>query len=158
VKDTFYNTTAISWALDNSTSRLCGCCWKESDSAGDVLMTGVQEGRRNRGLALTQGGVKPATLTAALVAATGDSKNDEIAAMLKKAGAVPPPKSIPPHCNHMLVNTRGNPGPRFPSASRPQVDCGCLGQRPFTLMAIYTTTFRPAAFERDYHYVHSRGR
>src|SRR2546426_11414862 len=66
---------------------------KDPTGVNDVLMTGATEG--NAGLvkiALARRGAKPETLTAALVAAQSDKDKAEIAEMLKKAGALPPPE------------------------------------------------------------------
>jgi hypothetical protein len=151
VKDTFYQTTAISWALDNKHVEVVRLLLQKSaESVGDVLMTGVQQGSPEFvRLALERGGLKPETLTSALVAATtGDSKNDEIAAMLKKAGAVPPPEIDAATLQSYVGKYKGEPGPEVSiTLVAGKLTAVVIGQRPFTLMALNSTTFKPAAFE-----------
>jgi hypothetical protein len=150
VKDTFYQTTAISWALENKHVEVVRLLLQKSpESVGDVLMTGVQQGSPEFArLALERGGVKPETLTSALVAATGDSKNDEIAAMLKKAGAVPPPEIDAATLQSYVGKYKGEPGPEVSiTLVVGKLTAVVIGQRPFTLMALNSTTFKPAAFD-----------
>lgn len=151
VKDTFYSTTAISWALSNKHIDVVRALLDKSpDSVGDVLMTGVQEGSSEFvRLAVERGGVKPETLTSALVAATaGDSKNDEIATMLKKAGALPPPDVDAATLQSYVGKYKGEPGPEISiTLAQGKLSAVVIGQRPFVLMAVNSTTFRPAAFE-----------
>lgn len=151
VKDTFYQTTAISWALDHKHVEVVRLLLEKSpESVGDVLMTGVQEGSTEFvRLALERGGVKPATLTSALVGATsGDSKNDEIAAMLRKAGAVPPPEIDAATLQSYVGKYKGEPGPEVSiTLVAGKLTAVVIGQRPFALMAVNSTTFKPAAFE-----------
>ena len=94
VKDTFYGATAMTWALDNDhVETVRALLEKDSGSVGDVLMTGVREGKDAYvEMALARGGVKPETLTAALAAASNDKDKTAIAEMLRKAGAQPPPE------------------------------------------------------------------
>src|SRR5688572_32889130 len=93
VQDTFYQTTAMTWALDGDHTEVVKLLLEKlPSSVDDVLSTGVRSG--NEALvkvALDKGGAKPQTLTAALVAASGNEKSVGIVEMLKKAGAVPPP-------------------------------------------------------------------
>src|SRR5215813_8222735 len=93
VKDTFYCATAMTWALENAHIEVVGALLKKSpDDVEDVLLTGARSGNAKLvKVALDQGGCKPESLTVALVAATtGESKNTEAAALLKKAGAALP--------------------------------------------------------------------
>src|SRR6185503_8503122 len=87
---------------------------KDAESVNDVLQTGVQEG--NVALvnaAISKGGLKAQALTAALVQATGEQKNDEIAALLKKAGAVPPPEIDAATLQSYVGKYKGDPGPEL---------------------------------------------
>ena len=46
IKDTFYGTTAITWALDNDRADVVRALLEKTPEAvGDVLMTGVREGK-----------------------------------------------------------------------------------------------------------------
>jgi ankyrin repeat protein len=121
VKDTFYGATAMTWALQNKHVEVVRVLMEKSpDSAGEVLMTGVQDGNLEFvRIALERGGLKPDTLTSALAAATaGDNKNDAIAELLKKAGAVPPPEVPLATLQSYVGNYKGDPDQSLLSLSR----------------------------------------
>lgn len=151
VKDTFYGATAMTWALDNEHIEVVKAILEKSpDTAGDVLMSGVREGKVELvRVALDRGGLKAETLTSALAsAAAGDSKNDEITAMLKKAGAVPPPEVPAATLQSYVGKYKGDPGPEITiTLTDGQFFAVVTGQRPFALIAVDNTTFRPAAFD-----------
>src|SRR6185295_9996612 len=66
---------------------------KDPTSVDDVLLSGARGGTVSLvEIALAQGGAKPETLTAALMAALNDKEKANIAEMLKKAGATAPPE------------------------------------------------------------------
>ena len=100
-KDTFYRATAMTWALSNDHFDVVRALLEKSaESVDEVLLTGAR-GKKVElvRIALEKGGAKPATLSAALVAATsGDDKNAEIADLLKKAGATHHPKLTRRRC------------------------------------------------------------
>ena len=151
VKDTFYSATALTWALDNKHIDVVRALLEKSpDSGGDVLMTGVREGNAELvRIALDRAGLKPETLTAALAAASmGDNKNDEIAALLKKAGAVPPPEIDAATLQSYVGKYKGEPGPEISiTLTEGKLSAVVTGQRPFALIAVDNTTFRPSAFD-----------
>lgn len=151
VKDTFYKTTAMTWALDNKRVEVVRVLLEKSpDAVGDVLMTGVREGNLEFvHVALDHGGLKPETLTSGLASATtGDRKNDEIAALLKKAGAVPPPEIDAATLQSYAGKYKGEPGPEINiTVTEGKLFAVVVGQRPFALLAVDKTTFRPAAFD-----------
>ncbi|HLO00138.1 MAG TPA: ankyrin repeat domain-containing protein [Pyrinomonadaceae bacterium] len=151
VKDTFYGATAMTWALDNDHVEVVRALLEKSpDSAGEVLLTGVREGKVEFvRAALDRGGLKAETLTSALASAmTGDSKNDEISALLKKAGAVPPPEVDAATLQSYVGKYKGEPGPEVSiTLTENRLFAVVTGQRPFALIAVDTTTFRPAAFD-----------
>jgi ankyrin repeat protein len=151
VKDTFYGATAMTWALDNERVDIVGLLLeKDASSAGEVLTAGVRGGSPELvRMALAKGGVKPATLTAALVAATeGDKKNAEIAEMLKKAGAVPPPVIDLATLESYTGKYRTDQGPEITVSLKDGKLFGAqTGQPPFAWSAIDKTTFRPVDFE-----------
>lgn len=151
VKDTFYNATAMTWALDNDHVDVVRVLLEKSaDSVSEVLMTGVREGKVELvRVALDRGGLKADTLTSALASATaGDSKNDEIAGLLKKAGAVPPPEIDAATLQSYVGKYKGEPGPEISiTLTDSKLVALVTGQRPFPLIAVNTTTFRPAAFD-----------
>ena len=151
VRDTFYNTKAIAWALgDNTNVELVGALLeKDPTSVEDVLMTGVSNG--NVALvevALARGGAKPETLTAALVASLSDKDKAAIAEALKKAGAKPPPeidaatlqsyagKYKLENGNEITISVKD--GKLFAQPAN--------NPNPLALMALDKTTFRPVNF------------
>jgi len=151
VKDTFYGATAMTWALDNEHLDVVRALLEKSaDGVSDVLMNGVREGKLELvRVALDRGGLKADTLTSALATAmVADSKNEEILALLKKAGAVPPPEVDAATLQSYVGKYKGDPGPELTiSLTDGKLAAVVAGQRPFTLIAVNNTTFRPAAFE-----------
>jgi hypothetical protein len=151
VKDTFYSATAITWALSNKHVEVVrSLLEKSADSVGEVLMTGVSDGNVEFvRVALERGGLKPDTLTSALASATaGDNKNDEIAALLKKAGALPPLEVDAATLKSYVGKYKGEPGPEISiTLTEGKLFAVVTGQRPFALIAVDSTTFRPAAFD-----------
>lgn len=150
VKDTFYNATAMTWALSNDhPETVRALLEKDSGSVGDVLMEGVREGKDALvEIALAKGGLKPETLTGALAAALSDKDKSAIVEMLKKAGAQPPLE--------IDVATLQTYAGRFKSEQGTEivitVKDGKLfatpgNQGPLAMMAIDKTTFRPVAFD-----------
>ncbi len=124
-------------------------------SVFQVLMTGVREGNIEVvRAAIESGDVKPETLTAALAAASsgddtaGDKRNAEIRAMLKKAGAVPPPEIDAGVLQSYVGKYRGERGAEFNVTLKNGKLYAAPGdQEPMSLMAIDQTTFRPIAFD-----------
>ena len=151
VKDTFYGATAMTWALDNKRVDIVGLLLeKDAASVGDVLMTGVRGGNSDLvRIALAKGGAKADTLTAALIAATeGEEKNAEIAEMLKKAGAVPPPTIDLATLESYTGKYKSDQGPEITVSLKDGKIFGAqTGQPPFAWSAIDKTTFRPVDFE-----------
>ncbi|MFN2493941.1 MAG: ankyrin repeat domain-containing protein [Pyrinomonadaceae bacterium] len=95
VKDTFYGATAMTWALDHNHDEIVRALLEKSpQSTDEVLLNGARQNKVGLvRIALARSAATPAALTSALVAAmNGDNKNDEIADLLKKAGALPPPE------------------------------------------------------------------
>lgn len=94
VEDTFYKSRPIHWAAINGHAAILKMLLdKGAKGIEDVLMIGVENGNAEVvRVALDKGGISAETLSAALGGAT-KSNRTEIAAMLTKAGAVPPPKA-----------------------------------------------------------------
>ncbi len=151
VKDTFYGATAMTWALDNDRVEVIGLLLaKQPSSVDDVLSTGARGG--NVGLvriALAQGGAKAETLTSALVLATeGEDKNAEIAEMLKKAGAVPPPEIDAATLQSYVGKYKSEQGTEIVITLKDGKIFGTqTGQPPFAFIPVDKTTFRLAAFD-----------
>ena len=150
VKDTFYGATAMTWALDGDHLDVVDVLLqKDPAGVGDVLMTGVREGKPALvKLALATGNVKTETLTPALVVATDDKDKAEIVEMLKKAGAVPPPAVDAAALQSYVGKYKDEAGLEIViTLTDGRLSGAPTGQRPFTLMAIDNNSFRPVAFE-----------
>src|SRR5688572_11547157 len=150
VQDTFYRATAMTWALDNDHTEVVRLLLEKSpDSVDNVLSTAVRSG--NEALvkvALDKGGAKPQTLTAALVAASGNEKSVGIVEMLKKAGAVPPPDIDAATLQSYVGRYKGESGPEFSiSLKEGKLFIVSPGRDPLPLMPVDKTNFRPVAFE-----------
>lgn len=149
VKDTFYGATAMTWALDNHHVEVVRALLeKDAAAVDDVLTTGTREGKAALvRMALDRGGAKPETLTAALVLSRSDKDKAEIAEMLKKAGAIPPPEVDAATLQSYAGNYRGEAGREMSMTQKDgKLFARVTGQGEFELMAIDKTTFKPAAF------------
>ena len=151
VKDTFYNSTAISWAMSNGHPEVVRLIFEKDASAVDeVLLTGVRGS--NDALvkvALDKGGAKPQTLTAALVASMANPKNAGIVELLKKAGAVAPPEIDAATLQSYVGKYKGDAGPELSIVVKDGklIAVSPQAPNPITLMAIDKTSFRPVEFE-----------
>lgn len=151
VKDTFYSATAMTWALDNKHFEIVRALLeKDRDSVDDVLMNGARENNVVLvRIALETGGVKPATLTSALTAATaGPDSNAEIVELLKKAGAVPPLEVDAATLQSYVGKYRGEQGMEISVNFKDgKLFAAPAGQPPILMMALDKTTFKPTAFD-----------
>jgi hypothetical protein len=149
VKDTFYGATAMTWAIDNKHAEVVRALLeKDPASAGEVLLAGAREGNVELvKVAIDKGGLKPETLTGALVAATSEDPNPEIVELLKKAGAVPPPEIDAATLQSYVGKYRGDPGPEMSITLKDGKLFAGQGAQSFALMALDKTTFKPAAFD-----------
>ena len=150
VKDTFYGATAMSWALDNDhTETVRALLEKDSESVGDVLMTGVREGKSELvEIALAKGGLKPATLTGALAAALSDKDKTAIVEMLKKAGAQPPLEIDAATLQTYVGRYKSEQGNELAITVKDgKLFATPANQAAWALMAIDKTSFRPVAFD-----------
>jgi ankyrin repeat protein len=150
VKDTFYGATAMTWALDGKHVEVVQALLeKDAGSVDEVLMTGVREGNLSLvNIAVAKGGLKPETLTSALVAATGDEKKPEIAEILKKAGAIPPPEIDAATLQSYVGKYKSEQGTEIAVTLKDGKLFAAFATQPaIALSAIDKVTFRPAAFE-----------
>jgi len=150
VKDTFYGATAMSWALDGDHLEVVDVLLqKDRGGVGDVLMRGVREGKPVLvKMALATGNVKADMLTPALVTATDDKDKAEIVDMLKKAGAVPPPAVDAAILQSYVGKYKDEAGLEVAiTLTDGKLSALPTGQRPFTLMAIDSNSFKPVAFD-----------
>ena len=148
VKDTFYNATAMTWALDGKHVGVVKLLLQKSaEDVDDVLLNGAQESNEELvKIALDQGGVKPDTLTVALVTAT-DAKNTTIADILTKAGAKPPIQVDAAILQSYAGKYKGDPGPEATvTVQDGKLMVAGFTRQPQPLMALDNATFRPIAF------------
>ena len=150
VKDTFYGATAMSWALDNDhIETVRALLEKDSGSVGDVLMTGVREGKDALvEIALAKGGLKPEALTGALASALSEKDKTAIVEMLKKAGAQPPLEIDAATLQTYVGRYKSEQGTELAITVKDgKLFATPANQAPWALMAIDKTTFRPVAFD-----------
>jgi hypothetical protein len=152
VKDTFYGATAMTWAIQNKhPGAVRALLEKSAGGVDDVLGAGAQEGNVELvRIALDKGGAKPDTLSAALGAAER-GKHAEIVELLKKAGAVPPPKAdfvVDAETLKTYEGTYKSPrGSDVTVAVKEGKLTVVFGGQPFTLGAFDKTHFRPMEFD-----------
>ena len=151
VKDTFYGATAMTWALDGKHVNVVRLILeKNADEVENVFMTGVRQSNEELvKMALDRGGLKPDTLTVALVIASaeGDENSKNLVEMLKKAGAVPPPDVDAATLQSYAGKYKGEPGPEVTVVAKEGVLFAIgIGRGELRLMPLDKTTFRPLAF------------
>lgn len=149
VKDTFYNATAMSWAIDgNHVNVVRLLLAKDAEAVDDVLMAGVRGSNEELAkMAIERGGLKPESLTVALVVSSAEPKSAGIADMLKKAGAVSPPEVDAATIQSYAGKYKGEPGPEFTITAKDGILFATgLGRGELRLMPLDKMTFRPLAF------------
>ena len=151
VRDTFYQATALTWALQNDHfETVRAIVEKDRESVDEVLLTGIRSNEMALvRIALDTGGAKPATLTAALASATSAEKvNDEVVELLKKAGAVPPLEVDAPTLDTYVGKYKSEQGTEITvSRNEKKFIATVTGQPPIVLMATDKVTFKPVAFD-----------
>ena len=150
VKDTFYQATAMTWALDGKHVGVVRLLLEKSaEDVDDVLLTGTREDNQELvKVALDKGGVTAENLTAALVLAT-EEKNAAITELLTKAGAKPPVEVDAATLQTYAGKYKGDPGPDATiSVQEGKLMVMVVGvtRQPQRLIALDKTTFRPLAF------------
>jgi ankyrin repeat protein len=148
VKDTFYQATAMTWAVDNNHPAVVRLILAKSKEDVDYVLTnGAREGNEEMvKAALDTGGASAPTLTAALASAMADPKKAALAELLKKAGAQPPLVVDAAILQTYAGKYRGDPGPEIAVTMKDGKLFAVLGREPYELMALDKTTFRPIAF------------
>ena len=149
VQDTFYRATAMTWALDGKHTEVVRLLLeKGAGSADEVLMAGAREGSVDLvRLALDKGGAKPETMTSALVVATDEGKAD-LAELLKKAGAQPPPEIDAATLATYAGKYKPEQGAEITiTLAEGKLSATPTGQRAFVLLALDKTSFKPVAFD-----------
>ena len=148
VKDTFYQATAMTWALDGKHVGVVKLLLeKNGEDVEDVLLTGTREDNKELvQVALDKGSLKPETLTVALAVAT-EEKNAAISEMLTKAGAKPPIQVEAATLQSYAGKYKGDPGPEATiTVQDGKLMVAGFTRQPQPLMALDNTTFRPIAF------------
>ncbi|MCP9495282.1 MAG: ankyrin repeat domain-containing protein [Pyrinomonadaceae bacterium MAG19_C2-C3] len=153
VKDTFYKETPLGWAAYKGHAEIVSLLLdKGAEGKDGALMTGAQSGRIEIVKAvLDKGGVSAETLTNALASAM-KANHTEIVELLKKAGAVPPPKAdfqVDAETLNSYAGVYKNPeGMEFTfTVKEGKLFAAPSGQTPLELGAIDKITFKPLAFE-----------
>ena len=150
VKDTFYQATAMTWALDNKHLAVIRLLLeKDVESVEDVLLTGTREGNEELvKVALDRGTAKPETLMVALAISSADEKKANITEILKKAGAQPPPQLEAATLQSYAGKYKGDTGPEATiSVKDGRLFVGGFTREPQPLIATSNTTFRPLNFD-----------
>jgi hypothetical protein len=150
VADTFYHQTAIDWALQNNHIEVVRLLvQKDKTSIDSVLMQGVREGQKELvQIALSAGSPKPETLTAALAAVMDDKDKTEIAEMLRKAGAIPPPQIDAATLQSYAGKYKDDKGTEVAITFKDgKLSAMVIGQGTIVLTAIDKITFKPTAFD-----------
>jgi hypothetical protein len=148
IKDTYYGASALTWAAEKERTEIIRLLLAKSASGlEDVLETAVEKGNVEMvRVALDKGGIKPEALTAALAVSTSNKQAD-IVDLLRRAGAVPPPKA-----DYQVDPGTLNSYAGIYTAERFEIKfsvvdgklAGRDGGSKLTLDAIDKTTFRPA--------------
>ncbi len=150
VKDSFYGSNAISWALQNDHFDVVKVILaKDTGSVDDVLLAGVRSGTQSLvEIALAQSGSKSETMTTALAVAAGDKEKAALAELLKKAGASPPPEIDAATLQSYLGNYKSEQGSVMTITVKDgKLSAQSQGQQVITLIAVDKTTFRPIEFD-----------
>jgi hypothetical protein len=152
VKDTFYGATPLIWAAQKGYTKIVEALLDAgAEGKDDALAIGASSGHTELvQMLLAKGGLKPETMSDALVAAER-GKYAEIAEALKKAGAQPPPKAdfqVDAETLKTYVGTyKPTSGTDFTVALKDgKLVAGPPGQQ-LTLGAFDKTNFRPLEFE-----------
>ena len=149
VKDTFYQATAMTWALDGKHVAVIRLLLeKDTDSVEDVLLTGTREGNEELvKVALDRNAAKPESLMVALVISSADEKKANITEMLKKAGAQPPPQIDAATLQSYVGKYKGDTGPEVTISVRDgRLFAAGFSREPQPLLATEHTIFRPINF------------
>ena len=151
VKDTFYGTTAMTWALNIKHVEIVRALLeKDREKVDEVLMAGARENE----IALVRAALdtksaKSEALTRALAAASsGAETNPEIVELLKKAGATPPLEVDAATLQSYVGKYKSEQGMEFSITLKDnKLFAALANQGPIVLMAVDKTTFKPAAFD-----------
>jgi hypothetical protein len=153
VKDKFYGQMPIAWALSHGHTEVVKLLLKHGAQGREsALIVGAGSGDIELvKAALDGGGLKPEDLSSALSKATKNN-HPEVAELLKKAGATPPPPANFPVDAETLKSYAGTykndrAGEWAFAVKDGKLTGGAAGQPPFTLGAINKNTFAILEFD-----------
>ena len=148
VKDTFYQATAMTWALDNKHIAVIRLLLeKDPDDVEDVLLAGTREGNEELVKVALDSKAKPESLMVALAISSADEKKANITDMLKKAGAPAPPQVDAATLQSYAGKYKGDTGPEATiSVKDGKLFVAGFTREPQPLLATDNTTFRPVNF------------
>jgi hypothetical protein len=135
----------MTWAIDNGHTEIVRLILdKDPASVDSVLMNGLGNDKPDLvKLALDKGGLKKETLTTALFIASTDKSKAEIAELLKKAGAVPPPEIKPETLQLYAGKYKNEAGTEITvTVTGGSLTAVATGQRPLALLPVDDSTFR----------------
>ena len=150
VRDTFYQSTPLQWAASKGHLAIIKALLDKGAAGIDqVLMIGVRRGNAEMvRIVLAKGGAKPETMTAALASAANESSKTEIAELLKKAGAKPPPEVDAATLQSYAGKYKSEQGLEINVTYKDgKLLAAPVGQSPIALMSLDKTTFRPTDFD-----------
>lgn len=149
VRDTFYGSTALGAASDKGHPAIVKALIdKGANGKTEALMTGVYRNNVDVVKVVLDSGTVPAQTLSLALGTAEQQKYTEVAELLKKAGAVPPPKADFQIDAATLATYAGTyrpaQGADFKFVLKDgKLTGGPVGQDPLTLGAIDKTTFRP---------------
>jgi ankyrin repeat protein len=148
-RDTFYGEVPLGWAVGKGHVEIIKLLLDKGAKGVDrVLMAGVADSNKEMiRVALDKGGFMSSTLTTALARANKDNKT-EIAEMLKRAGAVPPPEIDAETLKSYEGTYKSQDTDLAFTLKDGRLVGGVPGRNPpFTLNPIDKTTFVPLEFD-----------
>jgi len=149
VKDTFYQATPTSWAIDGKHVQVVLLLLaKGAEEVEDGLIMGVRESNADLvKAALDRGTLKPESLTVAYAISSENDKNAAINDMLMKAGAKPPFQPDAATLQSYAGKYKAEPGPQATITVKDgKLFVAGFGPQVQPLMALDNTTFRPVNF------------
>jgi len=145
-KDTFYGEVPIGWAIDKGHTEIVKLLLAHGAEGKERALTSAAEAGNAELVkaVLEKGDLKPETLSTALGRATKNN-HPEVAELLKKAGAQPPPAANFPADAETLKSYagtyKGDRGGEITFTVKDGKLTGVGGGQPFTLGAYNKTTF-----------------
>jgi len=162
VRDTFYDATPLTWAASKGQMDVVKMLLEKGANGEEVLLSAVSLGRGELvKMVLDLSTVSAETLSSCLAIATRN-RREEIAELLKKAGATPLPEANFPVGVEILKSYEGlyrsERGMEFRFAVKDgKLTGGPVGRNPGEMGAISNTSFRPADSPEETITFHEQG-